>query len=240
VWIDDILTRYDPDPIRYYLTTNAPETRDTDFTWEGFLHRNNDELVATWGNLVHRVLTFTYRRFDQQVPTPGELDRRDGAVLSQLEGAFELIGQRIDRCRFRDGLGLVMAQARQVNRYLEEKRPWFQIREDPQKAATTLYVALRAIDSLKVLFAPFLPFSSQRLHEYLGYEGRLLGEPLIREFGEGRRHYRALCYDDMGGTGRWAPSELPAGRTLRLPQPLFRKLEGAIVEEELARMGLTP
>ena len=240
VWIDDMLTRYDPDSIRYYLTANAPETRDTDFTWEGFLHRNNDELVATWGNLVHRVLTFAYRRFDQQVPAPGELDGRDRAMLSQLEGAFEPIGQRIDRCQLRDSLGEVMAQAREVNRYLEQKRPWFQIREDPQKAATTLYVALRAIDSLKVLFAPFLPFSSQRLHEHLGYEGRLLGEPLIREFEEGRGRYRALCYDDMGGTGRWAPSELPAGQALRPPQPLFRKLEEAIVEEELARMGRTP
>jgi len=237
VWIDDVLARYDPDPVRYYLTTAAPETRDTDFTWEGFLRRNNDELVATWGNLVHRVLTFTYRRFAGQVPTPGELDGRDGEVLSHLEVAFKSVGERIDRCQFRDALGDVMAQAREVNRYLEQKGPWFQIREDRERAGTTLYVALRAIDSLKMLFAPFLPFSSQRLHEYLGYEGRLLGEPLIREFGEGRR-YKALCYDHMGALGRWRPSELPAGQALSPPRPLFRKLGESLVGEELARMAL--
>jgi len=237
VWLDDILTRYDPDAIRYYLTAAAPETRDTDFTWEGFLRRNNNELVATWGNLVHRVLTFTYRRFDHQVPAPSELDEHDQRLLSRIEGAFEPLGQRIDRCQFRDGLGEVMALAREVNRYLEEKGPWFQIRENRQGAATTLYVALRAIDSLKMLFAPFLPFSSQRLHEYLGYEGRLLGGPVIHEFEEEHRRHRVLCYDDRGATGRWAPSELPAGQALRSPQPLFRKLEESIVEEELARIG---
>ncbi|MEA3345371.1 MAG: methionine--tRNA ligase [Chloroflexota bacterium] len=251
VWLDDILARYDPDPIRYYLTAAAPETRDTDFTWEGFLHRNNNELVATWGNLVHRVLTFAYRRFDQRVPKPDGLDDRDRELLSQIEGAFlpahlypirhgqtgESIGERIDRCQFRDGLGEVMALAREVNRYLEEKAPWFQIKEDRKAAATTLYVALRAIDSLKVLFAPFLPFSSQRLHEYLGYEGRILGEPIIRELTDEDRHHRALCYDHMGATGRWAPSELPPGQVLQRPQPLFKKLKESIVEEELARIG---
>ena len=237
VWIDDMLSRYDPDPIRYYLTAAAPETRDTDFTWEGFLHRNNDELVAIWGNLVHRVLTLVYRNFDRRVPEPGELDERDRRLLSQIEGSFESIGGRIDRCQFRDGLREVMALAREVNRYLEEKGPWFQIKEDRQAAATTLYVALRAIDSLKVLFAPFLPFSSQRLHEYLGYEGRILGEPVICEFEEEHRRHRALCYAGIGAAGRWAPSELPIGQTLRRPRPLFKKLEESIVGEELARMG---
>lgn len=237
VWVNDILTRYDPDPIRYYLTAAAPETRDTDFTWEGFLRHNNNELVATWGNLVHRILTFTSRRFGGQIPEPGELDERDKALISQIETAFDPLGQRIDRCQFRDTLGELMALAREVNRYLEEKRPWFQINQNHQAAATTLYVALRAVDSLKVLFAPFLPFSSQRLHEYLGYEGRLLGEPVIREFAEEERHHTALCYDDSEATGRWEPSILPPGQTIKSPQPLFKKLEESIIQEELARLG---
>jgi methionyl-tRNA synthetase len=237
VWADDMLARYDPDPIRYYLTAAAPETRDTDFTWDGFLRANNNELVATWGNLVHRVLTFTARRFDRQVPTPGQLDERDRELLDRVEGAFEPIGQQINGCRFRDALGEVMALAREVNRYLEDKGPWFQIKTDREAAATTLYVALRAIDSLKVLFAPFLPFTSQRLHEYLGYEGRLMGQSVIREFDEPHRQHSALCYDGMGTIGRWAASELPAGQALLgPPQPLFAKLEDSIVEEELARL----
>jgi len=238
VWLPDYLSRYDPDPLRYYLIASGPETADTDFTWATFVRRNNDELVATWGNLVHRVLTFTYRRFNQQVPVPGGLDERDQELLARIEGAFGSIGGRIDRCQFRDALGEVMALAREVNRYLEEKRPWFQIREDRQRAATTLYVALRAIDSLKVLFAPFLPFSSQRLHEYLGYEGYIAGPLFFRRVAEeeGKEH-QVLTSQPETWIGRWTPSELLPGQTLGKPQPLFRKLEESIVEEELARMG---
>jgi methionyl-tRNA synthetase len=239
VWADEMLDGYAPDPIRYYLTAAAPETRDTDFTWEGFLRHNNNELVATWGNLVHRALTFAYRRFDARVPVPGELGEQDRRLLSEIEGSFEPLGQRIDACRFRDALSEVMSLARKVNGYLEEKGPWFQIREDRLSAATTLYVALRAIDSLKMLFAPFLPFSSQRLHEYLGYRGRILGESVIREFREVQGCHKALCYDDMDATGRWAASELPAGQPLVLPHPLFEKLEESIVQAELARLSRT-
>jgi methionyl-tRNA synthetase len=237
VWMDEALDRYDPDALRYYLTVAMPETRDTDWVWDAFVSRNNDELVATWGNLVNRALTFAYRRFDKCVPVPGPLSDVDTRLLSQIEASFEPIGELIAGCKFRAALGEVMALAREANRYLEEKGPWFEIKQDPQAAATSIYVALKAIDSLKILFAPFLPFSSERLHQYLGYEGALFGKSYTVTFEEtqGRTH-EALCYDGSSATGSWGPSRLPAGQTLRAPKPLYEKLEEQVADEERRRI----
>jgi methionyl-tRNA synthetase len=233
----DFLSRYDVDALRYYLIANAPETKDSDFTWAEFVRRNNDELVATWGNLANRVLSFCYKQFDERVPEPGDLDETDRALLEQVESSFEPVGTLIDGCKFRAALGEAMAVAREVNRYLDGKAPWFQIKQDRAAAATSVYVALRAIDSLKVLFTPFLPFSSQALHEILGYDGDLLGRQYIANFEEETRNHQALCYDASTLDGRWEPSQLPPGQGLRKPRPLFKKLEEKVVEEELARMG---
>jgi methionyl-tRNA synthetase len=238
VWMDEALDRYGPDALRYYLTVAMPETRDTDWLWDGFVRRNNDELVAAWGNLVNRALTFAYRRFDGRVPTPGAMEDIDGRLLAQVEASFEPIGQLIAGCKFRAALAEVMALAREANRYLEEKGPWFQIKEDREAAGTTIYVALKAIDSLKILFAPFLPFSSGRLHQYLGYEGVLFGRSYTATFQEEKgRVHEALCYDDSGVRGEWKPSALPGGQALRQPEPLFAKLDESVVEEELERIG---
>jgi len=237
VWVLDFLSRYDADALRYYLTANAPETRDTDFTWASFWRRNNHELVAAWGNLANRVASFAYKRFDQRVPEPGALDEIDQALLNKVESGFEPIGALIDACKFRAALGEVMALAREANRYLDEKAPWFQIKKDRAAAATTLYTALRAIDSLKILFTPFLPFSSQALHEMLGYEGSIFGRQYVVTFEEETRSHQALCYDAGELTGRWEPSQLPPGQPMRKPRPLFKKLDESIVEEELARMA---
>ncbi|MCP4539257.1 MAG: methionine--tRNA ligase [Chloroflexi bacterium] len=240
VWMDEALDRYEPDALRYYLTMAMPDTRDTDWLWEGFLHRNNDELVATWGNLVNRALTFAYKRFDGQVPTPGTLEDVDTQLLTKIEEGFEPIGQLIARCKFRSALSEVMALAREANRYLDEKAPWFQIKESHEAAGTTIYVALKVIDSLKVLFAPFVPFTSERLHQYLGYEGSLFGRSYVETFeeDEGRVH-EALCYDSSSATGEWKASRLPPGQALRQSKPLFTKLDEDVIEEERARLGLT-
>ncbi len=241
VWMDDALDRYDPDPLRYYLTVAMPETRDTDWLWGDFVSRNNDELVATWGNLVNRALTFAYKRFDGKAPTPGPLADVDTQLLEKIEAGFQPIGELIAGCQFRAALREVMALAREANRYLEEKGPWFQIKEDEQAAGTTIYVTLKAIDSLKVLFAPFLPFSSEQLHQYLGYEGALFGRSYTDTFKEeGGRVHEALCYDASSATGVWRPSELAPGQALRQPTPLFKKLDESVVEEELARIGAAP
>ena len=201
------------------------------------MHRNNDELVATWGNLVNRVLRFAYKRFDGRIPVPGLMTQEDAAILVKIDTAFEPIAQLYEACKFRAALSETMALVRDLNVYLDNKAPWFQIKEDPQAAGTTVYVALRAIDSLKTLFAPVLPFSSQKLHQMLGYKGSVMGTQRIETYHESDKSHLALTFDPQSLTARWESSELPAGQALQEPQPLFIKLEPSIVEEELARMG---
>jgi len=238
IWVPDILDRYDPDPIRYYIAMTFPETRDSDWSWDGFVTRNNTELLAAWGNLVNRVLKFAHKHFGGTVPDPGTLRDIDREILSKVEGGFETVGELLAGVHLRDALSETMALAREVNGYLD-RAPWFKvIGEDRQAAATTIYTALRCIDNLKTLFAPFLPFTSQRVHEYLGYEGTLFGEQRIETFQESERAHEALTYHADGRVvGRWEPSRLPVGQALREPQPLFRKLEPSLIDEERARLG---
>ena len=232
----DYLQRYDPDPLRYMLTINNPEKSDSNFTWEEFVRRNNDELVATWGNLVNRVLTFVYRKFDGKVPAPGPFDSQDETLLNQIRAGFEPIGQLIEECKFKAALTEIMALAQNANRYLNEKEPWAQIESDPQAAATTLYVCLQGITWLRTMLTPFLPFTCQQLHEMLGFDGSLIGRIYIEERQESKRSHRVLRYDKSNLVGKWEPERLEPGQQLRKPKPLFRKLDESVAEEETRRM----
>ena len=237
ILIRDFLSRYDPDALRYFLSIAGPETQDTDFTWAEFVRRNNDELVATWGNLVNRTLQSAYRHFGA-VPEPGPLSDADGELLAEVERGFESVGSFIEAARFKSALQEAMRLAGLCNQYVAEQEPWAKLTSDRERAGTILYVSLRAIDNLKVLLTPFLPFSSQRLHELLGYDGQLAGPlelvPVTEE--EGREHI-VLTGDYASWVGRWEPSTLAPGQTLREPAPLFAKLDPErVVADELARM----
>ena len=237
VWAPDYLLRYDADPLRYYLTANAPEQRDTEFTWADFIRRNNDELVATWGNLVNRSLSFTNKNFNGRIPQPGLMAQADVRLLAQIDVAFGPIGDMIAACKFKQALGEVMALAREVNKYLDESAPWFEVKKDRSRTSTIMYVTLRAIDSLKVLFAPFLPFTGQRLHLMLGHSGDLLCKQIVREYAEATRRHAALTYDYRAVTVQWKPSQLPVGQSLGPIAPLFEKLDPKIAEEERSKLG---
>jgi methionyl-tRNA synthetase len=234
IWVKDVLDRYEPDALRYYLTASGPETQDSDFTWEEFVRRTNDELLANWGNLVNRTLVNAQRNFGA-VPEPGPLTEGDRALLDAVEGAFDTVGEHIENARFRAALAENMATSALANQYLSDQAPWALVKTDRERAATVLYVALRAVDSLKTLFTPFLPFSSQVLHELVGYDGWIAG-PLERrsvEEEDGSTH-EILTGDYASWVGSWAPSELPAGQALREPRPLFRKLDAeAVLAAEL-------
>jgi methionyl-tRNA synthetase len=237
VWGLDFLTRYDPDPLRYYLTANMPESRDTDWDWEDFLNRNNNELVATWGNLVNRALSFAYKHWDGQVPDPGELRPADKEIISSVETGFRSVGEHINAVRLRAALTETMRLASEVNKYLDTAAPWFEIKDNKDAAAKTIYTALRAIDSLKILLAPFLPFSSEQLHMYLGYTEPLFGKQYTEEISDSIDKHSVLRYRPDEASGRWEPSQLPPGQRLQKPAPLFRKLDANIVEEERDRLG---
>jgi methionyl-tRNA synthetase len=239
IYVRDFLERYDPDPLRYYLTAAGPENQDTDFTWAEFVRRNNDELLATWGNLVNRTLTVAHRNFGA-VPEPAELTADDEMLLASVEAAFDTVGELIEAGRLKAALGEAMALAARVNQYASEQAPWALVDTDRERAATVLFVALRAVDSLKVLLAPFLPFTSQTLHELLGYDDVLAGPLEFREVDESddERHL-ILTGDYERWSGSWAPSQLPSGRPLGAPAPLFKKLDPGIADEELERMRPT-
>ncbi len=221
VWLLDYLDRYDPDPLRYLLSINMPETSDTDFSWRELVRRNNDELVATYGNLVHRVLTFVYRNFGGRVPTYEDMgaknkvppfDAKDDDLINKSIAIFNAVDNHLYGCHFRAAIMLAMALAQETNRYLDDKAPWKVIRENRQNAATSLYVAIDIISKLKTMLYPFLPFSSQKLHEYLGFTGT------IEEHG-------------------WQLNPPLPGQKLLPPQPLFSKLDDSLVEEETKKIG---
>ncbi len=212
VWLPDYLSRYQPDPLRYLLSINMPETSDTDFSWREFVRRNNDELVATYGNLVNRVLTITYRNFDGCVPEPGKLDKPSQALIDKAGDTLKSMDEHLGNCHFREAIKSAMSLAQEANRYLDEKSPWKIIKEDKPAAATSLYVAINVISTLSTVLYPFLPFSSQKVHQYLGFKG------------------------DVQDDG-WKLHPPSPGQKLLEPKPLFTKLDDSIIEEETRRLG---
>ncbi|MCA9931546.1 MAG: class I tRNA ligase family protein, partial [Anaerolineales bacterium] len=236
VWLPDMLAAYDPDAIRFYLTAVMPETADSDFSWADFVQRNNSELVATWGNLVNRVLKFAYVHWDGHVPPPGPLRAIDEELLAHVNGAFDRVGDLLSAVKLRPALNEALAAARAVNAYLD-KAPWFAVvKLDKTAAATTVYTALCAIDAIKVLLAPFLPFSSEKLHQLLGYTQPLFGCQRITTYHEATRSHDALVYDAAGAVGRWEPGRLPVGQQLKRPSPLYQKLDESIIEAERKKL----
>ncbi len=236
VWGLDSAERYDPDALRYYLLANMPESKDADWSWSEFVARNNNELVATWGNLANRVLSFAYKNFEGEVPDPGPLRPEDRELIATVNSGFESVGNLLEAVKLRAALAEALRLASEVNRYLDVRAPWSEIKADRAAAAKTVYTALKAIDSLKVIFAPFLPFSSEKLHSYLGYSGSLFGAQKIVSYEESTRAHEALTYDPTGAVGKWQPSGLRPHQVLQPPAPLFKKLEESVAEEEVARL----
>ena len=236
IYVNDFLSRYDPDPLRYFLTIAGPESQDTDFTWAEFIRRNNEELIATWGNLVNRTLTNVYRNFGA-VPEPGPLNESDTGLMQTIAAGFALVGDLLDHTRFKQALTETMRLASQVNQYLSEHEPWKVIKSDRERAATILYVALQCVNNLKMMMTPFLPFTSQQLHAMLGYDGYIAGPLEFREYTEddGLTH-RVLTGDYTTWEGHWQATPLPVGQALRQPAPLFKRLDEKLAEEELARL----
>jgi methionyl-tRNA synthetase len=212
VWLHDYLERYEPDPIRYALAVNMPETGDSDFSWREFHRRNNNELVATYGNLAHRVLTFAYRNFDGAVPEPGELDERSQSLLHEAEVALDAVDKLLYRCEFKGAVKGAMTLAQEANRYLDEQAPWKTIKTERETSAKSVYTVLSVLAALKTVFYPFLPFSSEKLHSLLGFDGNV---------------------EKQG----WKIQFLPPGQKVHQPQPLFVKLDEDIVTEETNRLG---
>lgn len=234
IGFNTVLEAFQADAWRYVLTALAPEGNDVEFTWDDFIERVNNELVANFGNLVNRVVGFAGKRFDGAIPHPGELDEVDKALLADVRAGFVSVAERYDAVQLRAALVECRRLSQRVNQYLNEKAPWTMIGTDPAGAATAVWVALQAIDWLKTLWSPILPHAAQQVHSMLGADTALFGTQYTQLVADERGEHLVLRYDHTGSTGTWTPSELPGGRPLGEVHPLFEKLDPDIVAERMA------
>ncbi|MET0763802.1 MAG: methionine--tRNA ligase [Blastococcus sp.] len=237
IYVRDFLARYDADALRYFIAVAGPENQDTDFTWAEFLRRNNDELVAGWGNLVNRTVSMAAKNVGA-VPTPGELTGEDRALLETTSGAFAPVGDLLSRNRQKAAINEAMRVVGEANKYLSDQAPW-KLKEDPARRDTVLHTALQAIKDCNALLTPFLPHSAQKVHELLGGTGVWSVAPEIHEVTDldDGIPYPIITgpYDE--GQAAWASTPLaPSGTPLAAPTPIFTKLDPSIVDEELARL----
>ncbi|AEG45229.1 methionine--tRNA ligase [Isoptericola variabilis] len=235
IYVRDMLSRYQPDAFRYYVAAAGPENQDVDFTWESFLRRTNDELVAGWGNLVNRTASMVHKNFGQ-IPTPGELADVDRRVLESTRAAFGTVGGLIETNRQRAAIAEAMRVVADVNRYVSETEPW-KLKTDPERLGTVLHTVTQAVSDCNTLLAPFLPHSAQAVHETLGGTGTFAPQPRIEEvtdLDDPSREYPVITGDYAFPA--WESRPVTPGTPVAKPTPVFTKLDDSIVEEELERL----
>jgi methionyl-tRNA synthetase len=239
IYVGDLLSRYDADALRYYLAVAGPENQDTDFTWSEFVRRNNDELVASWGNLVNRTISMTAKNLGA-IPARGTVTDADVALLTRAQQAFGTVGDLLARSRQKAAITEAMGVVGAANKYLSDMAPWKLRNEDPERMATVLHVALQVVDDCKTLLTPFLPSSSSKVHALLGGTGEWAAMPDLVEVDEqtavGSPSYHVLTGDYDTGA-RWESTPIEAGRPIAPPRPVFTKLDPSVVDEELARLA---
>lgn len=213
VWLDEYLRDLPgkQDVLRYVLTANAPETKDNNFTWRDFQARNNNELVAVYGNFVNRALQLTKKYYDSVVPAAGELTDYDSQTIEEFKDVKAEVERLIENFRFRDAQKEAMNLARIGNKYLADSEPWKVIKTDPERVKTILNLSLQLVANLAIAFEPFLPFSSEKLR--------------------GMLHIEEAQWDRLGATDL-----LPAGHKLGEPALLFEKIEDSVVEAQVQKL----
>ena len=235
IYVRDFLARYNVDALRYYVAVAGPENQDTDFTWTEFIRRNNDELLANWGNLVNRSVSFAARNIGE-IPAAGQLTDADQAILASSRRAFGTVGEALSRSRFKAGITEAMRTLAEANKYLSDHAPWKLRESDPDRMRTILHVALQLIDDGKTLLTPFLPESSQRVFELLGGTGTWSAMPRVDEVTEEGGPGYPVITGDYAAAARWEHAPIRPGTPLATPTPLFTKLDPSIADEELARL----
>ena len=213
VWLDEYLSDFPgkQDVLRYVLTANAPETKDNNFTWKDFQARNNNELVAVYGNFVNRALQLTKKYYDGVVPQPGEFTPQDQETISEFQNVKAEVERLLEAFRFRDAQKEAMNLARIGNKYLADAEPWKVVKTDPERVKTVLFLSLQLVANLATAFEPFLPFSSEKLRRMLGME--------------------AAEWDRLGSIDL-----LPAGKQLAEPELLFEKIDDSVIEAQVQKL----
>ncbi len=238
ILVRDMLARYQPDALRYFIAVAGPESSDSDFTWAEFKRRTNDELVATWGNLVNRTASLVHRNIGS-IPALDNLAEPDVAALSRSEAGFAVVGSLLEQHRQRQAISEAMRVVQDANRYLAEMEPWKLKTSDPERMATVLGVASQLVADANTMLSPFLPHSSQVVHEAFGGTGEFAPMPVIEEVEDldiKGRSYPIITGDYSAVGGTWKRNVVVPGTEVPAPSPIFVKLDDSIVEEELARM----
>lgn len=221
VWLHEYLEEFpgQQDVLRYVLTANAPETKDNDFTWKDFQARNNNELVAIFGNFINRVAVLTQKYYDGIIPQPGDFNERDIQVLNELKAYPNVIADSIEKYRFREAQNELMNVARLGNKYLADEEPWKTIKTDEERTKTVMFVALQIAAALAVLSEPFLPFTSAKLKSILAVAN-------------------SLSWNDIT---KISTSEMPlsSGRQIGEPELLFSKIEDEQIQKQIDKLEAT-
>jgi methionyl-tRNA synthetase len=231
VWLHEYLEEFPDmqDVLRYALTANAPETKDNDFTWKDFQARNNNELVAIFGNFVNRVAVLSHKYYNGIVPTPNTFEAVDKETLEALKAYPEILSNSLERYRFREGSQELMNLARLGNKYLADAEPWKLIKTDEERVKTIMYVALQIATGLAILSEPFLPFTSNKLKKILRIAQNDRGEVISNE-GE-----KSIGWEDVGSR----EALLPAGHQINPSELLFRKIEDVEIQKQLDKLEAT-
>ncbi|MSS13389.1 methionine--tRNA ligase [Bifidobacterium tsurumiense] len=242
IYVKDILARYPVDAVRYYISVAGPENSDADFTWSEFVRHNNEELAASWGNLVNRVANLINKNFGA-IPELDEdsMTNVDRALLEQSSAAFDVVGGLLERHHQKNALSEAMRLVGDINKYISATEPW-KIKDDESRLGTVLHVAAQAVSDANHLLAPFLPHASQKVWEALGGTGVFSPLPRIEEVEDLDKpgfHYPIITGDyRLGETVHpWESEPLTAGTPVPKPSPIFAKIRQEAVEEELARFN---
>jgi methionyl-tRNA synthetase len=244
IYVRDMLERYQPDALRYFICAAGPENQDSDFTWAEFVRRTNDELVAGWGNLVNRTATMIAKNFGE-IPSAGDLAAEDTALLATVEAGFETVGGLIERHRQKQAIGEAMRTVAEVNRYVSDMAPWSLAKSDDpadrQRLATILHVTAQAVSDCNLLLAPFLPHSANAVDRVLGGSSEVAPMPRIEEVRDldaapdDESTYPVIT-GEYSDAPRWARRAVTAGTPIGKPTPVFTKLDPSVVDEELRRL----
>ena len=245
IYVRDFLSRYQADALRYFISAAGPETSDSDFTWAEFVRRTNGELVAGWGNLVNRTASMIAKKFGE-IPTPGELEDIDRALLDAVEAGFAAVGNLIRHHRQKAALSEAMRLVGEANKYVTDTEPFkLKAPEQRERLATVLWTLAQAVADLNLMLSPFLPHAANDIDRVMGGAGEIAPMPRIEDVAEldpqvlpadfeGRDGYPIIT-GDYTKVPTWERHPITVGTPIAKPTPVFVKLDEAIVEEELAR-----
>ncbi|MEJ4100225.1 methionine--tRNA ligase [Corynebacterium mastitidis] len=244
IYVKDFLKEFGPDPLRYFIAVAGPENTDTDFTWDEFVRRINNELANGWGNLVNRTVSMAHKNFGE-VPAPGALRPEDEEILTLARESLDTVGECLEQSKFKAGITAAMHVVGEANAYIAAQEPWKLAKDEAQRErlATVLWTALQVVSDCNVMLTPYLPATAQRVHETLGREGIWAAQPEVSEVTddapvelvgtglpeEGQR-YPIISGDYAAQQARWERVDVVPGTALAKPTPLINKLDPELAE----------